>query len=219
VLPEPRSEPVAQHAVDFLADAIRARGGALTLVPTGPLTNVALLLTLHPDARPERIVLMGGAVGEGNVTPAAEFNVWADPEAASRVFQSGIPVTMIGLDVTHKALITRDHTERLRGSGRVGRMAAELLDFYQRFHGRHYPEFGGGSPMHDPVAVAQVFRPEIVETRPAYVEVDCGWEQGRGRTNAHLRGRSEHEPNAEVGVDVDAEAFAELLLERVGSLG
>ncbi len=180
---------------------------------------MALLLALHPDARPERIVLMGGAVGEGNVTPAAEFNVWADPEAASRVFGSGIPITMIGLDVTHRALITRDHAERLRGSGRVGAMAAELLDFYQRFHGRHYPEFGGGSPLHDPVAVAHVFRPGLVETRPAFVEVDCGWEQGRGRTNVHLRGRSGREPNAEVGVGIDGEAFAELLLERVGSLG
>ncbi len=218
-LPPPGSAPVDEHAVDFLARAIRERAGALTLVPTGPLTNVALLLALHPDARPERIVLMGGAYGEGNVTPAAEFNIWADPEAARRVFESGIPITMIGLDVTHRALITRDHAERLRTAGRVGRMAAELLDFYGRFHSAHYPEFGGASPMHDPVALACVFRDDLVATRPAFVEVDCGWEQGRGRTNVHLRGRTEYTPNAEVGVDVDAAAFGELLVERIGSLG
>jgi inosine-uridine nucleoside N-ribohydrolase len=218
-LPPAAGRPVAEHAVEFLAREIRARDGAVTLVATGPLTNVALLLGLHPDARPGRIVLMGGAIGEGNVTPAAEFNVWADPEAASRVFQSGVPVTMVGLDVTHRALITRDHTARLRTAGRVGAMAAELLDFYQRFHARHYPEFGGGSPMHDPVCIAHLLDRGIVETRPAFVEVDCGWGQGRGRTNVHLRGRSDHEPNAQVGADVDADAFAELLLERVGSLG
>jgi inosine-uridine nucleoside N-ribohydrolase len=97
-------------------------------------------------------------------------------------------------------------------------MAAELLDFYYEFHRKHYPELGG-SPMHDPVALAHVIRDDIVETRRAFIEVDCGWEQGRGRTNVHLRGRTEHEPNAEVGVDVDPDAFAELLLDRVASLG
>src|SRR3954447_16832204 len=127
-LPPPQSSALDQHAVDFLADKIRETGGDVTLVPTGPLTNVALMLALHPDARPDRIVLMGGAIAEGNVTPAAEFNIWADPEAARRVFESGIDVTMVGLDVTHKALMTSDHAERLRGSGDVGRFVAELYD-------------------------------------------------------------------------------------------
>src|SRR5919201_2951142 len=97
-LPPPQRAPVDEHAVELLAEAIRERDGAVTLVPTGPLTNVALLLALHPDARPERIVLMGGAVGEGNVTPAAEFNIWADPEATARGFAGGIGVPMVGLD-------------------------------------------------------------------------------------------------------------------------
>src|SRR2546421_9314180 len=114
-LPPPQREPVRQHAVDFLAERIRARDGRVTLVPTGPLTNVALMLALHPDARPERIVLMGGAIAEGNVTPAAEFNIWCDPEAAARVFASGIDVAMIGLDVTHEALFTPAHVSRLEG--------------------------------------------------------------------------------------------------------
>jgi len=215
----PEGAPVERHAVDFLAGAIRARGGAVTLVPTGPLTNVALLLALHPDARPERIVLMGGAIGEGNRTPAAEFNVWADPEAAHRVFTSGIDVTMVGLDATHQAIVTPAFAEELRAAGRAGTFVAELVDFYARFHRKLYPELGG-SPMHDPLAVAQVIRPELVETRPALVEVDCAWGHGRGRTNVDARGRSDDgTPNARVAVGVDADGFRALLLERIASLG
>src|SRR2546423_3638432 len=151
-LPPSRASPVAQHAVDFLAEKIRQHAGAVTLVPTGPLTNVALLLALHPEARPERIVLMGGAIAEGNTTPAAEFNIWCDPEAAARVFGSGIDVTMVGLDVTHRALFTQAHAGRL--AGRVGEMVAELLRFYGNFHRRVYGF--EGSPIHDAVAVAHV---------------------------------------------------------------
>ena len=157
-LADPQGAPVAEHAIDLMAREIRAREGRLTLVPTGPLTNVALLLAVHPDARPERIVLMGGVVGEGNRTPAAEFNIWADPEAAQRVFTSGIDVTMIGLDVTHQALIRDADAEELRAAGRVGAFVADLVGFYARFHKQMYPELGG-SPMHDPVAVAHVLAP------------------------------------------------------------
>src|SRR5262249_60409528 len=127
------TRPVDQPAVDFLAERIEP---GVVLVPTGPLTNIGLLLARHPEAaeRIERIVLMGGAIAEGNVTPAAEFNIWADPEAAARVFTSGIDLTMIGLDVTHRALFTSAHGERLRESGRTGSVVAELLDFYRVFH-------------------------------------------------------------------------------------
>src|SRR2546428_7758984 len=135
--PPPQRAPLAQHAVDFLADRIRERKGAVTLVPTGPLTNVALLLALHPDARPERIVLMGGAIAEGNVTPAAEFNIWCDPEAAARVFDSGLDVTMVGLDVTHRALFTQAHAGRL--AGRAGGRGAELPRVYGRVHPQSHP--------------------------------------------------------------------------------
>ena len=218
-LPPPAGSPIGLHAVSFLAEQIRAREGRITLVPVGPLTNIALLLALEPDARPERIVLMGGAIGEGNRTPAAEFNIWADPEAARRVFESGIDVTMIGLDVTHQALITEAHTEELRRVGRAGKLAAELLDFYGRFHRRTYTELAG-SPMHDPVAVAHVIQPGLVDVRPARIDVDCGWEQGRGRTNVDWRGRHDGgEPNATVGLGIDAEAFARLLIDRIASLG
>src|SRR6185437_10051365 len=145
-LPPPAGEPIAAHAVSFLAEQIRARDGAITLIPIGPLTNVALLLALEPDVRPERIVLMGGSVGEGNRTPAAEFNIWADPEAARRVFESGIDITMIGLDVTHQALVTDADAEAMRGLGKVGKVAAELFDFYGRWHKATYPDLDG-SPL------------------------------------------------------------------------
>jgi inosine-uridine nucleoside N-ribohydrolase len=217
-LPPPSAEPVREHAVEFLAERIRERDGKLTLVPTGPLTNVALLLALHPDARPERIVLMGGSIGEGNVSPSAEFNIWADPEAARRVFESGIDTTMVGLDVTHEALITDEHTERLRASGRVGTVVAELMDFYSAFHKQRYPDLAG-SPMHDPVALAHVIRDDLLQTKHVGVEVDCSWGAGRGRTNVDLRGRMGWEPNAHVAYAVDAEGFAELLLERIATLG
>lgn len=218
-LPQPSTKPGDQHAVDFLADQIRGRDGKVTLVPTGPLTNVALLLARHPDARPERVVLMGGSIGEGNTTPAAEFNIYVDPEAAQRVFESGLDVTMIGLDVTHRALITDEHRERLRGAGKAGKVAAELLDFYARFHKQRYPDLPG-APLHDPVCIAHVAQPGLVETKDAFIAVDCGWEQGRGRTNVDWRGRADSGPNnAKVGVDIDGGAFAELVIERIASLG
>jgi inosine-uridine nucleoside N-ribohydrolase len=160
---------------------------------------------------------MGGAIGEGNVTPGAEFNIWADPEAARRVFESGLDVTMIGLDVTHQAVIRPEHAERLRSSGRVGAMVAELVDFYGKFHGRSYPELGG-SPMHDPVALAHVTTPGLVEVGEFAVTVDCSWDFGRGRTNVDRRGRSGLPANAKVGVAIDGEAFVEHLLERLATL-
>jgi inosine-uridine nucleoside N-ribohydrolase len=213
-LPPPKASPVDRHAVDFLADRIREHDGGVTLVPTGPLTNVALLLALHPDARPERIVLMGGAVAEGNVTPAAEFNIWADPEAAARVFASGIDTTMVGLDVTHKALFTSAHVKRL--SGRVGQMVAELLEFYGHFHKEVY-NFDG-SPIHDAVAVAHVIRDDLVKTEHLNTEIDVESELCRGRTVVDVWRRSGREPNSHVGLDIDADGFLDLLIERVNSL-
>jgi inosine-uridine nucleoside N-ribohydrolase len=213
-LPPPQSAPVSRHAVDFMADKIREANGELTLVPVGPLTNVALLLALHPDARPERIVLMGGAIAEGNVTPAAEFNIWCDPEASARVFASGIDVTMVGLDVTHKALFTIAHQGRL--AGRVGEMVNELLRFYGEFHREVY-RFDG-SPVHDAVAVAHVINPELLGTLRRNVEIDIESELCRGRTVVDLWQRTEREPNAHVAVEIDADGFLELLIERLNAL-
>jgi inosine-uridine nucleoside N-ribohydrolase len=218
-LPPPSGAPVREHAVEFLAARLRDAGRPVTLIPTGPLTNVALLLATHPEAAEqiERIVLMGGAIAEGNVTPAAEFNIWIDPEAAARVFASGLDVTMIGLDVTHRALMTGEHAERLRAAGRVGTLVAELWAFYNRFHSRIYDL--PGSPVHDAMAVAHVIRGDLVQTRHVNVEVDCASELCRGRTVVDVWGRTGRAPNAHVGVDVDADAFLELLVERIASLG
>src|SRR6266540_2945773 len=213
-LPPPQKEPVAQHAVDFLAEKIRGSDRPVTLIPLGPLTNVALLLALHPDARPERIVLMGGAIAEGNVTPAAEFNIWADPEAAACVFAAGIDLTMVGLDVTHKALFTPAHERCLEG--RVGEIVRALLQFYGEFHRRQYG--WEGSPIHDAVAVAHVARPDLLETVDRGVKVDTGPELSRGRTYVDVWGRAGWEPNAHVAVDIRAEDFLDLLVERLNSL-
>ena len=160
----PRS-PIAQHAVDFLVEHVTAE---TVLVPVGPLTNVAL--ALDRGMRPARIVLMGGAVAEGNMTPAAEFNIWVDPEAAQQVFHSGIDVTMIGLDVTHGALLTPAWAERFRRSGRVGTFVAELVEFFKQYHARTYG--WDGAPIHDAVAMAHVLRPGIVTHRAPNVEVE-----------------------------------------------
>jgi pyrimidine-specific ribonucleoside hydrolase len=217
-LPKPRRSPIDQHAVDFLAERILGSSRPVTLIPVGPLTNVALLLAHHPAAvgNVERIVIMGGAVAEGNVTPAAEFNIYVDPEAAWRVFRSGVPVTMIGLDVTHKALMMPSHAERLRASGRIGTFVAELHDFFVEYHRRTYGT--KGAPIHDAVAVAQVLRPGIVETLHRHVNVDCESQLCRGRTVVDLWHRTDNEPNTDVGVGIDGERFLELLCERIESL-
>jgi pyrimidine-specific ribonucleoside hydrolase len=217
-LPEPQGAPVEQHAVDFLAERILGSARPVTLVPVGPLTNIALLLSRYPEAAAnvERIVIMGGAVAEGNVTPAAEFNIYVDPEAAWRVFRGGLPVTMIGLDVTHKALMTDAHADRLRESGDAGRLVAELYDFFIQYHRRTYGH--EGAPIHDAVAVAQVLRPGIVQTLRRNVDVDCESQLCRGRTVVDLWHRTGNEPNADVGVDIDADGFLELLCERISSL-
>jgi inosine-uridine nucleoside N-ribohydrolase len=214
-LPEPSAQPVSAHAADFLAERIEP---GVVLVPTGPLTNVALMLERHPDVRErlEHIVWMGGAIREGNITPAAEFNAFVDPEAAAAVFASGIPITMIGLDVTHRALFTRAHADRLRGTGRAGRFVAQLSDFFQRFHEDSYGF--DGSPIHDAMAVAHVIDPSLVTTRHANVAVESSSEFCDGRTVVDLRGVSGRQPNAEVGVDVDAARFLELLVSRIASL-
>jgi inosine-uridine nucleoside N-ribohydrolase len=211
-LPERASEPVDQHAVDFLLEHVSAE---TVLVPVGPLTNVAL--ALERGLRPARIVLMGGSIAEGNMTPAAEFNIWADPEAAARVFGSGIDVTMIGLDVTHRALLTPEWSERLRRSGKVGTFVAELVEFFKQYHARTYG--WDGAPIHDAVALAHAFRPGIVRTEHLNVEIETQSELCRGRTVVDRWHRTDREPNAHVGVGVDAEAFFELLLERIAILG
>jgi pyrimidine-specific ribonucleoside hydrolase len=214
-LREPTTKPIAGHAADVLAEWLEP---SVVLVPTGPLTNVALLFERHPDVkeRLERIVWMGGAIAEGNVTPAAEFNAFVDPEAAAAVFGSGIPVTMIGLDITHKALFTRTHADRLRGTGRAGKAVAELSDFFQRFHESRYGF--DGSPIHDALAVAEVIDPTLVTRLECNVEIETASEYCDGRTVVDRWLVTDRPKDARVGIDVDAERFLELLVERISSL-
>jgi pyrimidine-specific ribonucleoside hydrolase len=214
-LPEPTTKPVDGHAADLLAEWLEP---GVVLVPTGPLTNVALLFDRHPEVkeRLERIVWMGGAIAEGNVTPAAEFNAFVDPEAAAAVFGSGIPVTMIGLDITHKALFDSGHAERLRGTGAAGRAVAELADFFLEFHRQRY-RFDG-APIHDAMAVAQVIDPTLVETLDCNVAIETASQFCDGRTVVDRWLVTGGPKNAHVGIDVDAQRFLELLVERIATL-
>ena len=217
-LPPPSRDPEPGPAIEWIAKTLVSQPTPVTLVPTGPLTNIALLLSVYPElvSRIERIVLMGGSYGDGNVTPAAEFNIWADPEAAHRVFSSGLDVTMVGLDVTHRALIKPAHVERLAAAGRAGRLVADLYDFYARFHSSRYG--WNGAPVHDAVAVAQTIDPSLLETRRLGVLVDTGPEPSRGRTHVDIRG-DRWEPTCNVAVDIDSERFLDLLVERISGLG
>ena len=169
----------------------------MTLVATGPLTNVARYLAAHGIGGIARIVLMGGAIAEGNYTPAAEFNVWCDPEAAAVIFASGLDVTMLGLDVTHQALLGPPVEDRLRAAGRVGAFVAELNVFFARYHRETYG--WDGAPIHDAVAVAHVVRPGLVETKHRNVQIELESELCRGRTVVDLWRRTDHAPNARSG--------------------
>ncbi len=217
-LPPPSREPLREHAVEWMAGVVAAARPPVTLVATGPLTNVALLLARYPESeqRLECIVLMGGAIGEGNVTPAAESNMWWDPEAAARVFQSPVGKVMVGLDVTYRALMRDEHAERLAAAGRAGRLVADLYDFYSRSHRRRGRD---GAPIHDACAMAYLIDPTLLQTVECGVMVDTGGELSRGRTNVDRRGHMGWRPNCRVGVDIDAERFLELLVERIGRLG
>lgn len=217
VLPQASLQAVDSSAVELLRDRLAHAGRPVTLVATGPLTNVAHLLAAHGSDGIERIVLMGGSIAEGNMTPAAEFNVWADPEAAQQVLHAGLDVTMIGLDVTHQAVTTAAIQERFRGAGRVGVVVAELVDFFTEYHRTTYG--WEGAPIHDAVAVAQVIDPGLVQTRLRNVEVELESELCRGRTVVDLWQRTDRPANAHVGVDLDRDRFFELLAERIARLG
>lgn len=218
VLDPPSTTPLDAHAVDFIAETVASSPIPVTLAPTGPLTNIALLLRRHPAVvdNIERVVLMGGAVELGNVTPAAEFNIYVDPEAADVVFRSGLDLTMVGLDVTHQARMGRVHGERLRPTGRCGALVADLLDFFVRFHERVYGL--DSSPIHDALAVADVIWPDLMETERLHVAVETVSELNRGRTVVDRWKVTGNEPNARVGLRVDGEKFGDLMVERIASL-
>lgn len=220
-LPEPTMPLQAQHGVDFIIETIRTHpAGEITLCPLGPLTNIALALINAPDIAPKvrEIVLMGGGFFEGgNVTPAAEFNIYVDPHAADVVLKSGIPIVMMPLDVTHKALTSRARVDRFRAMGtKVGDATAALLDFFERFDEQKYGTDGG--PLHDPCVIAYLLKPDLFKGRHCNVTVETASELTMGMTVIdwwHVTGR---EPNATVMRDIDDEGFFQLLTERIGKL-
>jgi len=218
-LPEPSVAPDPEPALEFLRRTIAEHDGPLTLVPTGPMTNIALLLRAHPEvaAKIERIVFMGGALYSSNVTPAAEFNIHTDPEAARIVFGSGIPLTMIGLDVTHKAIMSMEEIERLKGSqGAVSSRVGGLLEFYA---GRNRKRFElGGAPIHDALAVATAAEPDIVTTRLLHGDVETTGELTRGRTVIDVYGVTGKPANVDVALDVDVERFLQVIRSTIAEL-
>jgi len=217
VLPEPKIQGSKRSAFDLIVDTLAKSPQKVTLIPTGPLTNIAIVLLAKPELKEkiEKIVLMGGAALEGNRTPAAEFNIYVDPEAARIVFESGVPLTMIGLDVTHKALIYPDEVEAMRNMGRVGKVAAELMDFYSIF----YRQQGFlGNPIHDALAVAAALEPDIVSTRYLRVDVETSGEFTLGRTVVDLSKVTGKKPNCHVALGLDRDRFIKMVFEAIENL-
>ncbi len=216
-LAEPTIRPVDTPAVEFLESLIAGSTKPVTLIPVGPLTNIAMLLEQRPAVRDgiERIVLMGGSIGLGNITPAAEFNIYVDPEAADRVFSSGLDVTMIGLDVTHQALLTPEDGRLMSGTGPVGQFVSELLEYFTR---RYLEIFGiPAAPVHDAAAVAHVVIPGMIEVADVNIEVEVESGLNRGRTVVDRYGVTSRAVNAHVGIDIDSKAFASLITTRLSS--
>lgn len=214
-LPEPTLRQSSRNAVEAMVDVINKSSSEVVLIPTGALTNIAALFLAHPEVKDkiERISLMGGACFGGNWTPSAEFNILVDPEAAKIVFDSGVPITMCGLDVTHKAQIYDEEIEKIRNlGGKVPVMVAELMDFFSIFH----KKFGfEGSPLHDPCAVAYIIDPSLITTRACHVDIETNGEFTTGATVVDYYDVLKKKKNADVAFDIDRERFIELLIESL----
>lgn len=221
VLPDPVMALQDQHAVEFLIETLRREpAGTVTLCPLGPLTNIATAFAQAPDIIPRvaEIVLMGGAYFEvGNITPAAEFNIYVDPEAAKAVFAAGVPLVVLPLDVTHKALTTAPHIAGFRAmKTRVGDMVAAWTDFFERFDKEKYGS--EGAPLHDPCVIAYLLRPDLFSGRQVNVEIEVDSPLTRGMTVADWWGVTDRPANALFIGDVDADGFFALLTERLARL-
>ncbi len=219
-LPTPDVEVTGEHAVDLILRLLRESAAPVTLVATGPLTNVALLLRAHPDlaARVHEIVFMGGSTDVGNVEPLAEFNIVVDPEAADEVLTSALPVTMCGLNVTHQALATDAVLDRFRA---LDTPLADTVVLLLEFFGDRYRDIWGlpAPPVHDPVAVARVIDPGLVRCEEAHVAVELHGSHTRGATVCDRFGVRGFSPNAKVAIDLDAPGFWDLVVAAVDRLG
>ncbi|WP_341861121.1 nucleoside hydrolase [Gymnodinialimonas sp. 57CJ19] len=221
VMPDPTMPLRDQHGVDFIIDTLRAEpADSVTLCPLGPLTNIATAFERAPDIveKVQEIVLMGGAYFEvGNITPAAEFNIYVDPEAAQIVFGSGRPITVMPLDVTHKALTTAPRVQAFRDMNtKPGTMVAEWTDFFERFDKEKYGS--AGAPLHDPCVIAYLIRPELFSGRHVNVEIEVQSPLTRGMTVADWWGVTDRDKNAMFMGDIDADGFFDLLTQRIGRL-
>ncbi|MFM4769406.1 pyrimidine-specific ribonucleoside hydrolase RihA [Aeromonas veronii] len=216
-LPDPAFAPQAMTGIELMARCLRESPEPVTLVPTGPLTNIALLLAAHPELKPRiaRIVLMGGAAGAGNWTPAAEFNIYVDPEAADMVFKSGIPITMCGLDVTHEAQVMDEDIERVRAiTNPVAQCVAGLLDFFMIYH--RDPKWGfAGAPLHDPCTIAWLLAPELFHGVECRVDIETSGVHSVGMTVVDRYGLTGKPANALVLLGLDRPGFIDLLVTRL----
>ncbi len=216
---EPPRTPLAhQHAVDFLVETLMAaKPASVTLVPTGPLTNIAMAIVLEPAILDsvERIVLMGGAMREaGNHSPSAEFNMLVDPHAARAVFRCGRPIVAMGLDVTHQVLANRERVARIREIGNGPALAtAGMLEFFSRHDSKKYG--ADGAPLHDPCTIAWLLEPDLFELKHCNIEVETGSKLTMGHTAVDFWGVSGRKANAEWAYRVDADGFYELLTSRL----
>jgi purine nucleosidase len=220
-MPDPVTPLQPEHAVDFIIETLRQEAaGTVTLCPLGPLTNIATAFQRAPDIieKVQEIVLMGGAYFEvGNITPAAEFNIYVDPEAADIVLKSGARIVMMPLDVTHRALTTAPRVEAFRALGtEPGRMVAEWTDFFERFDKEKYGS--QGAPLHDPCVIAYLIRPDLFEGRFINVEVETQSPLTLGMTVADYWRVTDRPANALFMQQIDAEAFFALLAERIARL-
>jgi purine nucleosidase len=220
-LPEPTMPLQLQHAVDFIIEELRRHpSGEVTLCTLGPLTNIALALQRAPDIalRIQQIVMMGGGFSEGgNITPAAEFNIYVDPHAAHVVFESGIPIVVMPLDVTHQVLTTRKRVAAIGALGTpVAKATVELLEFFERYDEQKYGSDGG--PLHDPCVIAYLLKPELFQGRECNVTIECGSELTMGMTVVDWWGVTHRPINATVMRVVDAKAFFKLLTRRLKTL-
>ena len=220
-LPDPTMPLAEGHAVDFIIETLESHAsGTVTLCPLGPLTNIATALKKAPHiaGKVQEIVLMGGAYFEvGNITPTAEFNIYVDPQAADIVFKSGIPLTVMPLDVTHKALVTKARNDAFRALGTpVGVAVAQMTDFFERFDKEKYGS--AGAPLHDPCVTAYLVDPTLFSGRHINVEIETTSELTLGMTVADWWRVTDRAPNATFMGDIDAEGFYDLLAERLARL-
>ncbi len=217
---EPTMPVEEQHAVDWLVDTLLAAEEPITLCPIGPLTNIAMAMIREPFIIPKikEVVSMGGGyfVG-GNVTPAAEFNIYVDPHAADVVYRSGVPLVAMPLDVTHKALMTREWLADMgQIPGKLGHHIAAMLNYYQKFDIDRYDEYGG--PVHDPATVAYLLRPELFSGKDCFVQIETQSEVTMGMTVVDYWGARGQDANCTWIHEVDADGFFALMLERISSL-